>query len=67
MNSGLNLIEEINSILNRYKKGVISPEFAKSELLYMIKAARNMEELRVADAACDQVSLVEKNPGDVRP
>ena len=65
MNSNLNLIEEINNILSRYKNGKISPELAKSELLYMIKAARNMEELKVAGAAYDQVSLAKKKPWDV--
>jgi len=65
MNSDINVLEELKSILNRYKKNEISPEFAKSELLYMIKAASNIAELNAAGEGYEQVSLIKKRPWDV--
>ena len=55
-----NVIEEVASILERYKNKQIRPEFAKTELLYMIKASRTMAELNAAGAAYEQIQLIKK-------
>lgn len=51
----MNVTEEVASILDRLKKGAIRPEFAKSELHYMIKASETTEELNLAYHAYSQV------------
>ena len=55
MDHRLNVVEEVTSILSRLEKGTIRPEFAKSELHYMIKASETLEELNVAYNAFSKV------------
>ena len=64
MNPNINTIEEVNNILSRYRKGDISADFAKTELLYLIKGAKSMAELRVAQAVYDQLSIRKNNLDD---
>jgi len=48
MDTTVNIAEEVASILDRLRKGTIKPVFAKSELHYIISAARTVEEVNAA-------------------
>ena len=57
MQKGIDVIKETTEILKRLEQGEIKPEFAKSEILYMINAAKTMQELRTTYAAYEEVEL----------
>ena len=53
----IDVIKETESIIKRLENREISPDFAKKEILYMIRAAKTMAELNAARAAYDYVRI----------